>query len=243
MRRKSTKIIATLIVAVFFLGLWVFFAPTQLGGSSTYTVTSGVSMQPLLLKGDLALVRSESTYHVGDIVLYNSPILHEPVLHRIFKIQNGNYFFKGDNNNFVDPGYATRAELVGKLWFHIPKVGGFISWFGKPLHSAVLAALAAMAMVLSLSQTGSRTRRRHRSSPRKGSMPLPDFSFNSAPTSPKVSIPPRQLRDTTFDSPLKGVRMSHFKRQASSAKSSSLATSQRHPSFLEGPLNTLLLVA
>ncbi|HEY5267008.1 MAG TPA: signal peptidase I [Acidimicrobiales bacterium] len=242
MRRKLTKIVLTLLVAVLFLGLWIFFAPTKLGGSSTYTVTSGVSMQPLLFKGDLAVVRSEPSYHVGDIVLYNSAVLHAPVLHRIFKIQNGNYFFKGDNNSFVDPGYATRAELVGKLWFHIPKVGGFISWFGKPVHSAVLAALAAMAVVLSLGQTKSRTRRRHRSSSQKRNTPIPDFSLISAPLAPDVSLPTRQLRDATLDSPLKGVRMSYVKRQARSATSSSQAISDRRPSFLEGPLHTLLLV-
>ena len=93
-------------------------------------------MQPLLYKNDLALIRPETSYHVGDVVLYESQILHRPVLHRIFLIQNDNYFFKGDNNSFVDPGYATRAELVGKLWFHVPWVGGVLSWFGKPLHAA-----------------------------------------------------------------------------------------------------------
>jgi signal peptidase I len=83
-------------------------------------VTAGVSMQPLLYKNDLAIVRAQSTYHVGDVVLYNSAVLGRPVLHRIILIQNGQYYFKGDNNNFVDPGYATRSELVGKLWVHVP---------------------------------------------------------------------------------------------------------------------------
>ena len=102
-------------------------------------------MQPLLYKNDLALIRPETSYHVGDVVLYESQILHRPVLHRIFLIQNDNYFFKGDNNSFVDPGYATRAELVGKLRFHVPWVG-VLSWFGKPLHAVLLASLAAFAV-------------------------------------------------------------------------------------------------
>ena len=53
---------------------------------------------------------------VGDIALYESPVLHRPVLHRIIVIQGPRYYFKGDNNDFVDPGYVTRDEILGKLW-------------------------------------------------------------------------------------------------------------------------------
>jgi hypothetical protein len=84
-------------------------------------------------------------------------------------IQNGNYFFKGDNNNFVDPGYATRSELVGKLWFHIPEAGAVLGWFGKPVHAALIAGLAVMALVLTGSETtGRRDSRRHELPIRKG---------------------------------------------------------------------------
>ena len=127
MKWSPIKIIGAAIGAAMVAGLWVFFAPTNLGGSTTYSVTSGISMQPMLYKNDLALVRAASSYHVGDVVLYQNQLLHRPVLHRIIFIQNGNYFFKGDNNSFVDPGYATRSELTGKLWFHIGGVGAALS--------------------------------------------------------------------------------------------------------------------
>ena len=109
MRVRFGTVVIALVLAQLAIVLWIFFAPSQLGGSSTYAVTSGVSMQPLLYKNDLAIVRAQSTYHVGDVVLYNSAVLGEPVLHRIILIQNGQYYFKGDNNDFVDPGYATRS--------------------------------------------------------------------------------------------------------------------------------------
>ena len=135
-------------VLVFILGalaLSLFLlAPAQLGGSTTYTTTVGDSMEPIFHKGDLALLRPASTYAVGDVVLYESPVLHRPVLHRILVIQNGHYFFKGDHNDFVDPGYATRSELLGKLWVHIPKAGTALSFIGKPQHSAALAGLAVL---------------------------------------------------------------------------------------------------
>jgi signal peptidase I len=170
MRTRSRKLVAGLLAAEIVLGLWIFFAPTKLGGSSTYSVTAGVSMQPLLYKNDLALVRAQTTYHVGDVVLYHSAVLGKPVLHRIILIQNGQYYFKGDNNNFVDPGYATRSELVGKLWVHVPEVGVAISWLGRPLYAGLLAGLASMFVVMTGRAPHRRRRRRHHAS---ASLPRP----------------------------------------------------------------------
>ena len=132
MRIRFGTVVLALVVAQLAIVAWIFFAPTNLGGSSTYAVTSGISMQPLLYKNDLAIVRAQSTYRVGEVVLYHSAVLGEPVLHRIILIQNGQYYFKGDNNDFVDPGYATRSELVGALWVHVPEVGAAIIWLGRP---------------------------------------------------------------------------------------------------------------
>lgn len=174
MKWSPMKIIGAVIGAAMVAGLWVFFAPTNLGGSTTYSVTSGISMQPMLYKNDLALVRAASSYHVGDVVLYQNQLLHRPVLHRIILIQNGNYFFKGDNNSFVDPGYATRSELTGKLWFHIGGVGAALGWFGKPLHAAPLAGIAAMVVVL----TGATTTKRKRSRRRRSRTSKKHFEFD-----------------------------------------------------------------
>ena len=98
-------------------------------------------MEPLFHKGDLAITKPVSSYRVGDVVLYESPVFNRPVLHRILVIQHGHYFFKGDNNDFVDPGYVTRDRLRGKLWLHVPNAGVALSWFGKPAHSAAIAGL------------------------------------------------------------------------------------------------------
>ncbi len=117
-------------------------------------------MQPLLKTNDLALVRTQTSYHVGDVVLYQSALLHKPVLHRIVAIQHGDYFFRGDNNDFVDPGYATRTALIGKLWVHVPLAGAVIEWLGQPLHAGLLAGLAALLVVLSGGQRDQRRRRR-----------------------------------------------------------------------------------
>src|SRR3954470_7407575 len=138
--------------------LW-FFAPAQLGGAASYTATVGTSMEPLFHKGDLAITKPASTYRVGDVVLYESPVFNRPVLHRILVIQQGHYFFKGDNNDFVDPGYVTRDRLRGKLWLHVPNAGIALSWFGQPAHSAAIAGLAVLLLVLGGAQTAASRRR------------------------------------------------------------------------------------
>jgi signal peptidase I len=179
MRRRSVRFVASLLVLEALLALWIFFAPTQMGGSSVYSVTSGVSMQPLLQQNDLALVRVQTSYRVGDVVLYHSAILDKPVLHRIIAIQGGDYFFKGDNNDFVDPGYATRSELVGKLWIHVPEAGAVISWLGEPFHAALLAGVATLVVLLSGGTRARRTRRRGHivaAMPAPRPIPVPDRS-------------------------------------------------------------------
>jgi len=166
MRSRPIKIMGLVVGGLIVLGLWTLFAPAKLGGSTTYSITSGISMEPLLHKNDLAVVRAQSSYHVGDIVLYQSPVLHKPVLHRIILIQNGNYFFRGDNNGFVDPGYATRSELVGTLWFSVPAVGAVLGWFGQPFHASLLAGFATMLVAVAGAKTTRRRGRRRRGSRR-----------------------------------------------------------------------------
>jgi signal peptidase I len=178
------QIVAGIIGAALFAGLWLVFAPSQLGGSATYSITEGVSMEPLLHKDNLALVRPQSTYKVGDVVLYQSPTLHRPVLHRIIVIQNGHYFFKGDNNGFVDPGYATRSELTGKLWLHVPYVGGVLGWIGTPSHAAALGGLTVLILLLGGAST---TRRRGKR--RVGPVIAPQKAFEPTATRARYLTP------------------------------------------------------
>ena len=212
MTALPVKIIGAAVAGTIVLGLWAFFAPTKLGGSTTYSVTAGISMEPLLHKDDLAFVRARSSYHVGDVVLYQSSVLHRPVLHRILRIQHGKYYFKGDNNGFVDPGYAKPGELVGSLWFSVPAVGSVLSWFGKPAHAALLVALVAMVVVLTgVSTTKSRRRRR------RGSKAMKRPKINAKPLGP----PARASSDEAGRSP-----QPTFKR--------------RPPPYLDGPNSTLV---
>jgi signal peptidase I len=162
MTADPKRLIAILAAIAVGVVVWYETAPSALGGSADYSITSGISMEPRFSSGDLAVVRSSSAYRVGDIVLYQSPVVHRPVLHRIIKIQDGHYYFKGDNNNFVDPGYVTRSELVGKLWVRVPLAGHVLQWLASPVKASIIAALAVLLLVGG-SFGGGKRRRRGRS--------------------------------------------------------------------------------
>lgn len=158
---RSSRIRSLLVTAVVlvFAGLgWFYLAPTQIGGSTSYMITHGISMEPLLHTGDLVLVRPASSYHVGEVVAYHSTLLHTVVLHRIISIHDGHYTFKGENNDFIDPTHPTRALLVGRMWLHIKHGGEVLDWLHKPWVAAGLTGGVAMLLLFG----GDRQRRRRR---------------------------------------------------------------------------------
>ena len=80
-------------------------------------------MEPKLHRGDLAVVRKQSVYRAGDVVLYDSRELGTKVLHRIVRVEGGRFVLKGDNNSFLDAEHPTEEQIVGSLWVSAPAVG------------------------------------------------------------------------------------------------------------------------
>lgn len=161
LRTRSRLITAAVILVAG--AAWLFFAPTRIGGSTTYVVTSGVSMQPRFHTGDLALVRPADRYRVGMIVAYHSSLLKIVVLHRIVAIHDGHYTFKGDNNNFLDPVHPVRSQLLGALWLRVPHGGRILHAVHSPVAVILLCAFVGLLLV-----GGTEKRRRGR---RRGSRP------------------------------------------------------------------------
>ncbi|MGZ4481605.1 MAG: signal peptidase I, partial [Gaiellales bacterium] len=143
-RFRSGLITATIIALV--AAAWLFLAPTRIGGSTTYVITSGVSMEPRFHTGDLAIVRPATHYRVGMVVAYHSSLLKVVVLHRVVAIHDGRYTFKGDNNNFLDPVHPTRSHIIGALWVQVPHGGRVL----KALHSQVTVILLCVFVGLLL---------------------------------------------------------------------------------------------
>jgi signal peptidase I len=142
--------------------VWFYFAPVGLGGSTSYVVTDGISMQPRFHSGDLALVRNRGSYNVGEIVAYNSRTFHTIVLHRIVARAGDRYVFKGDNNNFVDFEHPTQSQLIGSLWLHIPGAGARLESLRSPLLLGVLVAAGVLLLGGAAFTQRRRLRRRQR---------------------------------------------------------------------------------
>jgi len=163
MRSSQIRKLLSYALGLILLGsLWFWFVPSQFGGSTTYVVTHGVSMRPRIHTGDLALVRAQSNYHVGEIVAYDSRMLHTIVLHRIIGRDGSRYIFKGDNNSFVDPEHPKASQLVGALWLHIAGAGATLQSIRSPLLVAALIAVGMLILTGSVFARRRRLRRRER---------------------------------------------------------------------------------
>jgi signal peptidase I len=150
--------------------LWFLFAPAAVGGSTSYVETDGISMEPRFHSGDLAVVRQESDYRVGQIVAYHNRELGTVVLHRIIGREGSRYTFKGDNNNFTDFEHPTRSQLIGALWIHLPGAG-------RALNSVRSPALIGLLFVIGTLLVGGvsfakRRRRRKRGRAEGTAMPV-----------------------------------------------------------------------
>ena len=166
MRRRSLgRLLAIACGVLALLGAWLCFGPSQLGGRTSYAVIVGSSMEPLLHRGDLAVIRRQETYEAGDVVLYDNKELGAKVLHRILRVEHGRYVFKGDNNGFLDTERPVDAQLVGTLWFHVPNVGLVTEWVRAPGHAALIVGLATLLALGGGAGVGATARRRRPARP------------------------------------------------------------------------------
>ena len=121
------------------VAIWLAFAPTRVGGAASYIIVIGNSMEPTFHIGDLIIVHEEPAYQIGDAVTYRNQELGSFVFHRIVSQKLGRYSLQGDNNSWIDTYEPSQAEIIGKLWLHIPKGGGVIQKMRNPVAMAVIA--------------------------------------------------------------------------------------------------------
>ncbi|HUB73824.1 MAG TPA: signal peptidase I [Solirubrobacteraceae bacterium] len=147
MRTRPIRWLISGVIGLFVAGCaWYCLAPTSLGGSATYVVTHGVSMEPRFHTGDLAIVRSQSHYRVGEIAAYRNKMLGTVVLHRIVGREGDRYLFKGDNNHFVDFEHPLGNQLIGALWLHLPGAGADLHSIRSPALVGLLALAGALLL-------------------------------------------------------------------------------------------------
>jgi signal peptidase I len=156
MRTAARTARLSALVALLLAAAWLFL-PTQLGGSTTYVSTYGISMEPGFSTGDLAVLRPADSYDVGDVIAYRSDSLDTTVMHRIVECDGDRFVTQGDNNSWLDQDHPAPDHVMGSLWFRVPQGGKAFSALTSP---AVLGgvSLAVGALLWALR----RPRRRHR---------------------------------------------------------------------------------
>jgi len=141
---RALRITFSFIGVIALAVAWYFFAPTQIGGQASYVTIRGVSMEPVMHKGDLVILRKGSHYEVGDIAAYRSTDIHQVVLHRIVGKDGQRYIMKGDNTTGPDRQRPVFADFVGERWIQVDGAGTWLNRAREPKSAALLAGLAVL---------------------------------------------------------------------------------------------------
>lgn len=165
-------------MAALVLGALALLWPAQLGGRLSMLVTVGTSMEPRISEGDLVFVARGAPYRIGEVVAYRSGALRQVALHRIVDKTDSRYILKGDNNSWIDSYRPADAEVIGRLWVHLPGAGRWLDWLRRPRETALLTGLIGILVSTGIHQARKRMQRRRRmgqTPKRGGGLTLPDW--------------------------------------------------------------------
>lgn len=147
-RRVGKAASLTVVAAV--IVVWAFtLRPQALGGPAVFVAVRGSSMLPTYEHGDLVVVESAATYHVGDVVAYRVPAGNigagKIVMHRIIGGDGtSGWRLQGDHNTAPDPWQPRQADMVGVAMWRLPNAGRLIVLVQQPV---ILAGLASAIVV------------------------------------------------------------------------------------------------
>ncbi len=156
MKRIRQLHLPLLLTIAAFVGWYLVFAPTTIGGPASYVWVSGTSMEPTLVGGDFVILRRSEAYAVGDIVAYRVPS-GEPgagilVIHRIIGGSAADGFvMQGDNKSQPDPWRPTPSDIVGSQWLSVAGGSKYVGMLRAP---AVVGSLAAGLVVFMIMAGG-----------------------------------------------------------------------------------------
>ena len=72
----------------------------------------GISMEPTLHEGDVLVVKSFSTYSIGDIIVFNY-YLEGVLVQRIIDVRGSAFLCKGDNSKRTE--IIMKRQIIGKV--------------------------------------------------------------------------------------------------------------------------------
>jgi len=148
--KRRKLVILGIILAVAYAALALYT-----GLITPLAVVSSDSMQPILYKGDIILVKryEASQLVVGDIVVFNAPRPYDdqnPVVHRIVRIWQANgqlmYHTKGDYNLLSDPYDVSETAILGRYdGARLSHLGNLLLFLRTPL-----GIISAFGVVMAL---------------------------------------------------------------------------------------------
>ncbi|HLF37055.1 MAG TPA: hypothetical protein VI520_03875 [Anaerolineales bacterium] len=127
---SSTRVLMGVLLAALLLTL----RPQAIGGAAAYLTVDEPGLEPALFPGDLAIVRMQEDYRVGDLIAVQT--LEGPFFGRIIGGDDTAYrvVFQGTADAVAVPG----EYIVGRLWFNL-------GVFGRRLSTGVLDAFGLEA--------------------------------------------------------------------------------------------------
>ncbi|MEO8292952.1 MAG: signal peptidase I [Actinomycetota bacterium] len=135
-----------------FGGLFLAVTVPYAFGSRSLTVLSG-SMEPTLHVGDVVVVEQVPPLdvRVGDIVTFRDPTdASRLITHRVREIdvegRNVGFVTKGDANTSVEHWSTDTDGTIGRVRFHVWRLGYLMFWIRSPLGRLALVVVPALLL-------------------------------------------------------------------------------------------------
>lgn len=159
MFKRTISFVIKSFVGLLCLGVLFVFIQSQqqsestphLFGFSALTILSN-SMQPEFSEGDVIFIKQTEASDLvkDDIITFGTPEGNR-VTHRITETntQENHLSFttKGDNNNVIDAEPVQEGQVIGKVLFHIPKLGFLSRFLSEPIGFGLVIVLPLVAYV------------------------------------------------------------------------------------------------
>lgn len=149
MRKLARSVLSGILTAVLILiilaNVYILVVRNVKGiqNATIFGFTSAVvltgSMHGTIEPNDMIITKSQKSYQVGDIVMYDGG--SSTVTHRIIEVTKEGYLTKGDANNTDDQIPIPEEKVIGKVVCIIPKIGSVISFFSTPLGMLILVLI------------------------------------------------------------------------------------------------------
>jgi hypothetical protein len=110
-------------------------------------------MAPKINVGDVVVTANWQRPGLDEVAIYHqrdtAGAIQQDVVHRVITISTeGDYQFKGDNNESIDALVVSREDIVGTVFMKVPMIGGLFTPLG--IISLLLFAGGIYAVLLGI---------------------------------------------------------------------------------------------